>query len=153
MQIIKQAFLLIAITTYSQDKDIWSGEYILKSIESIPTDTIKIKKIPNLSKEDVAGRFESDLKRWEIYSENDDDKVSLRRFLFDQQDDENEYEEFGWTALHVKGKMECIDAGHFFICQTTPNSQVTIDDYSFFTETGVFGIRLHYGLFQLEKLK
>ena len=97
---------------------------------------------------------ESDLSRWKLTSKTDNygDEVIARRFLFDTEDEENEYEEFGWTELYLKEEMKCLDAGHFFICQTKPNSTVKIEDESFFTKTGIFGIRLHYGLFELEKI-
>lgn len=151
-------FVIIAIgflnKTYSQEVDIWSGNYVVRSSESVPMDTMRIQKTSDINKEDVASRYESDLSRWEISSKSDsyEDKVLVRRFLFDLEDDENEYEEFGWTELHLNKEMNCLDAGHFFICRTKPNSEIAIGDEFFFTETGLFGIRLHYGLFELEKL-
>ena len=139
--------------TYSQEKDIWSGKYIIKSSESITIDSIKIEKIADLQKDDVAARFESDLKRWKITSKSDnyEDESIVRRFIYNPEDEENEYEEFGWTKLYLKKEMKCMDAGHFFMCQTKPNNTIKIDGESFTTKTGFFGIRLHYGLFELEK--
>jgi len=139
---------------YAQEIDIWSGTYIFHYPDSEAVDSIKIEKINDLHIDDVAARYESDLSRWEISSKSDnyEDKVIVRRFLCDIENDENEYEEFGWTALHLKGEMNCLDAGHFFICSTTPNSTIMIGEESFFTKTGIFGIRLHYGLFELEKV-
>ncbi|MDO6759911.1 phosphate ABC transporter permease [Tamlana sp. 2_MG-2023] len=151
-------FLIIVLlggsnAVVSQNKAIWSGNYVLKSSKAEAIDSIRIRKAKDANKDDLASRFESDLSRWKIASKNDnyEDELIARRFLFDIESYRNEYEQFGWTTMHSKGEIECIDAGHFFMCQTTPNSQVKIDDEAFFTKTGVFGIRLHYGLFELEK--
>jgi len=151
-------FLIVVVIgciheTSAQEIDIWAGTYILKFPDSETIDSIKIEKTNDLNKEDVAGKYQSDLNRWELSSKSDnyEDKVIARRFLFDIEDDRNEYEEFGWTEMHSKGEMNCLDAGHFFICSTKSNSTVSIGKESFFSKTGLFGIRLHYGLFELEK--
>ncbi|MFD2562892.1 phosphate ABC transporter permease [Aquimarina rubra] len=140
-------------TIYSQNMDTWSGNFILKSSKSETIDSIRIRRTSDVNKDDVAGRFESDVSRWKITSKNDNyqNEVIARRFLFDIENDENEYEQFDWTEMYLKREIECLDAGHFFICQTKPNSNVKIENESFFTKTGIFGIRLHYGLFELEK--
>lgn len=138
----------------AQEPDMWSGNFIVKSSASIPVDTIIIQKITDANKEGVASEVESGLQGWMLSSKQDnyEDKIIARPFLFDEQNDKNEYEQFGWTELYLKGEMSCIDAGHLFICQTKQNSQVQLgDDASFFTKTGIFGIRLHYGLFELER--
>lgn len=139
--------------------DIWSGLYGIYSLneKELPRiDTLKMAKTNDAKIEDVAGKLESDLKRWEIstkHEEKSDQKV-VRRFLFDLEDDENEYEEFGWTNLHKEGKMNCIDGGNFFICQTTPGTTVKFNEKeSFFSKTGIFGIWLHVGLAELKKLE
>jgi len=156
--LLNSFFLIIALIgisnkTYAQKEDVWSGNYIIKSPKSKAIDTIKIQKTADINKEDVASRFESDLSRWIIASKNEnyENEIIARRFLFDLENDENEYEQFGWIELYLKGEMKCIDAGHLFICKTKPNSVVKYGDESFFTKTGLFGIRLHYGLFELEK--
>ncbi|MFV0541491.1 MAG: phosphate ABC transporter permease [Aestuariibaculum sp.] len=152
---ISVVFLIgISNQLYSQNTDIWSGNYILKSMDLTPIDTIKIVKIQDVNKDDVASRYESDLNRWAILSKADnyEDKIKARRFLYDLSEDENEYEQFGWTQMYLKGEIKCLDAGHLFICQTQPNTTVKFSkDESFFTKTGIFGVRLHYGLFIMEK--
>ena len=144
-----------------QTDDIWSGTYIVKSkikdsVNYETVDTLVIKKTASANPEDLAARYESDLLRWTIVSKTDSrgkHKV-VRRFLFDLAEDENEYEEFGWTELHQAGKMDCLDGGHFFICKTEPKTTVQFGkEESFFTETGIFGVWLHYGLVELEKIK
>lgn len=138
---------------YSQKADIWSGNFIIKSSNSKPIDSIKIRKAMDANKDDVARKYESDLSRWKITSQNNnhEDEIIVRRFLFDIENQNNEYEQFGWTEMYLKGEIKCIDTGVFFVCQTKPNSKVKTNDDSFFTKTGIFGIRLHYGLFELEK--
>lgn len=138
--------------------DIWSGTYALSyqpegSEILIPMDTIMISPSRTLTEDEVAARFESDLKRWAIRSFMEFDKenyIKARRFLFDEENDE--FAEFGWSELHKKDKINCLDAGHFFICQSEQKGEIQIGDESFNSETDIFGIRLHFGLFHLKKL-
>jgi len=91
-KLTKRLFIIVILlgffnNTYSQEKDIWSGKYIIKSSESIAIDSINIEKIADLKKDDVAARFESDLKRWKITSKSDnyEDEVVVRRFILLKQ--------------------------------------------------------------------
>lgn len=44
--------------------------------------------------------------------------------------------------------------GHFFICSTTPNTWANLGEKEkYFTKTGIFGIRLHFGAFELRKIE
>ncbi|WP_299242899.1 phosphate ABC transporter permease [uncultured Aquimarina sp.] len=156
--LINTLFLTITLfglynTVYSQNTDTWSGNFILKSSKSEIIDSIRIRRTNDVNKDDIASRFESDLSRWKITSKNDNyqNEIIARRFLFDIENGENEYEQFDWIEMYLKREIECIDAGHFFICQTKPNNTIKIANESFFTKTGIFGIRLHYGVFELEK--
>lgn len=150
--------LLLLLTSFANAQtDIWSGSYVVFPDKDslVAVDTLTIKPAADLKSEEVASRYDSDLKRWTISSkrENSDEFELIRRFLFNLEEDENEYEEFGWTELHKNGKMKCIDGGHFFICQTTPNSTVNFPtNESVVTETGIFGIWLHYGYVVLQKI-
>jgi len=137
--------------------DIWSGNYAVYSVEDDKTvlDTLIIKKAKDVKPEDIASRFEFDLKRWTVISKKDNGKDSkvIRRFIFNPEDKDNEYEQFGWTKLYQEEKISCIDGGHFFICQTKPNTTVDFQkEGTFFTKTGFFGIWLHFGLVELKKL-
>lgn len=151
-------FLLILISTsaFSQkkDADIWSGSYsVHPNNDAVVQDTLIISRSKDLKPEDVPSKLEADLARWTVGSKRDAKKedILVRRFL--QNDEDDEYKEFGWTALHKAGKMNCIDGGHFFICKTDPNSTVELkSDKPFKTESGIFGIWLHYGLVTLKKL-
>ena len=139
--------------------DIWSGSYGIYALngKELPIiDTIKMLKTKDAKIEDVAANLESDLKRWTISTKHEDrsDQKDVRRFLFDLEDDQNEYKEFGWTNLHKEGKMNCIDGGSFFICQTTPGTTVKFGKADTFeTKTGIFGIWLHVGIAELKKLE
>lgn len=156
--IIVFLFCFCSHVNAQKEIDIWSGTYALsyqpeESKISIPMDTIIISTSRTLTEDEVAVRFESDLKRWAIRSFKnlkEDNYIKARRFLFDEENDE--YKEFGWSELHKRGKMNCLDAGHFFICQSEEKGEIQITDESFNTETGFFGIRLHFGLFHLKKL-
>lgn len=148
-------FCLCSLTVFSQNKeDIWSGTYVLKMHNDSNTiiDTLVIEPASTLNKDDVAGKYEADLKRWTIYSKKDTkkDKQPIRRFLFNEEN--NEYEEFGWTTLHKNSSMDCIDGGHFFICQSNQKGSLKIGNETFELTTNLFGIWLHYGLYNLEKI-
>lgn len=159
-------FLFILIASWDMasaqkktNDDIWSGSYKVGSVnnkELTNVDTLIITKIEDADPKELAARYESDLERWTLVSKKGGrkDQQIVRRFLFDEEDKEDAYKEFGWTDLHKNGKMSCIDGGHFFICQTEPNTKVKLSkEEEFLTKTGVFGIWLHYGLVELQKIK
>lgn len=151
---ITWSLLIFSTFFYAQKKDIWSGEYLLKSSEMEILDTIKIEKTADANPKDLVPREQLDLNRWQLSSISDNyaDKIKLKNFLDDPKD-KDEYEEFGWTELHLQDLMHCVDAGHLFICQTKPKSTVKFSkEEEFYSETGLFGIRLHFGLFNLERV-
>jgi tetratricopeptide (TPR) repeat protein len=138
--------------------DTWSGRYRMESgskdnREPIPTTVFEITKIADLGEKDVAGRYESDLARWQMRVEEDGAKQSkpIRRFIL--SDDFNEYEGFGWTQLYLQNKIECMDAGNFFFCKAEPNSNIKFNkNESYTTKSGIFGILLHAGVFEMVKV-
>ncbi len=146
-----------AIAQEKAQLDIWTGKYIVlaKNNDCLKiTDTLTIERIADANPKELTDKYKSDLARWTITSsqEKNKEKNSVRRFLFDPNDDRDEYKEFGWTDLYKAGKMQCIDGGHFFICQTLANSDVKFGkDESYLTNTGIFGIWLHYGVVELKK--
>ncbi|WP_103863781.1 phosphate ABC transporter permease [Aquimarina sp. I32.4] len=165
----KNTLLLIiiclrSITSFGQqqespnaDIDIWSGRYKVIPFSNDSITTYKpqyfvIERIKDENPENLAVKYRDDTTRWTIKLESqpNDDKEEIRRFLFNK--DNNGYEEFGWTDLHKQGKMDCIDGGNFFICQTTTKTEITIFDEILYTDSGVFGVLLHHGPFQLSKL-
>lgn len=166
MNVINKLFFFFMLMgfcniSYAQKEpqDIWSGNYALNSINNhkvITIDTLLIAKTTDANPKEIAARYESDLARWTLTSKREGGKEQqiVRRFLFDEEDKDDAYKEFGWTDLYKSGKMNCIDGGHFFICQTEPNTKVKFGiDEKFVTKTGVFGIWLHYGLVELQKVK
>ncbi len=152
-------FLLVlrSTTVLSQQKnsDLWPGEYtVYPNNNEEVQDTLLITRSKDMKPEDVPSKYQRDLARWAIRSKRDSKKedIIVKRFLYNEEYDE--YKEFGWTALHKAGKMNCIDGGHFFICKTSPNTIVeSKGDKPFKTESGIFGIWLHYGLVMLKKVK
>lgn len=153
--IILMLFCTFLNAQNKQETDLWSGSYaIYPNKDDVAADTLVIKKINDLTADQVPSKLEADLARWDILSTRDSKKeaVTVRRFLSNNEDDE--YKEFGWTAMHKAGKMNCIDGGHFFICQTEAKTTVELKgDKPFYTETGIFGVWLHYGLVTIKKIK
>lgn len=138
-----------------QETDLWSGSYsIYPNNNEVVADTLVIKRVKDLTADQVPSKLEADLARWEVASTRDSRKeaIPIRRFLSNNEDDE--YKEFGWTAMHNSGKMNCIDGNHFFICQTQAKTTIELKgDKPFFTETGILGVWLHYGLVNIKKIK
>lgn len=138
------------------EKDIWSGDYAIFPTNDLPKSAgnLRIIKLKNLKSGDLPAKLQPDLERWTIISQQESktDSTAVRRFLFNSEDDE--YKQFGWTELHKSSKMNCIDGGHFFICQTEPKTTVDLKgDKPFFSETRFFGVWLHYGLVTIKKVK
>lgn len=139
------------------EKDIWSGTYLVNELNNGVariTDTLVVVRIKDADPNDIPAKEKSDLVRWSLISKKDEgkDKATVKQFLFDPDNGRDAYKEFGWTDLHRAGKMNCIDGGHFFMCQTLPGTSVTFGkDEKYLTKTGVFGIWLHYGIVELQK--
>ncbi len=153
-------FLLFSINTFFAQKakevDIWSGRYRMEPLEkkdNTPSEVMyTIKKLSDANPDNLAGRYQDDLKRWiMIRVGKPKEKVNLRRFLFNSEN--NEYDEFGWTELHKQGKINCMQGARFFICKTQKNKTLNIGgDENLFTKSGFFGVLLHYGAFELYKV-
>ena len=150
--------MLFCTSLSAQNKseiDLWSGSYaIYPKNDEVAADTLVIKKVKDLTADQVPSKLGADLARWEVASTRDSKKeaITIRRFL--SNDESDEYKEFGWTALHKSGKMNCIDGGHFFICQTEAKTSVELKgDKPFYTESGIFGVWLHYGLVTMKRIK
>lgn len=161
---IKSFFLflmLIGFTCLSAQKntqkDTWSGTYALNTVYkgiSTTVDTLVISRIEDAKSRENPAKEKSNAVRWSMISKRDGgkDKVNVEQFLFDAENDKDAYKEFGWTDLHKAGKMNCIDGGNFFICQTLPNTTVAFGiEENYLTKTGIFGIWLHYGIVELQK--
>lgn len=132
--------------------DSWSGHYGLQwPGVSQQGARLVLAKAPDADPGKLVEKYQSDLARWTLADvQTPTETVSLRRFLA------AEYEEFGWAALHAGGRMECLDASRMFVCMTTPGTTVKIGrdgprQESLLASTGVFGIVLHAGAFELKK--
>jgi hypothetical protein len=130
----------------------WSGHYGLQWVGvSQAGSRLVLAKAPDADPGTLVEKYQSDLARWTLADVQTPAKtVSLRRFLA------VEYEEFGWAALHADGRIECLDASRMFVCMTTPGTTVKIGrdgprQESLLASTGVFGIVLHAGAFELKK--
>jgi hypothetical protein len=132
--------------------DNWSGHYELQWVSvSQPGSRVVLATAPDADPGKLVEKYQSDLARWTLADVQTPTKtVSLRRFLV------AEYEGFGWTALHAAGGIECLDASRMFVCRTAPGTTVKIgrdgpQQESLLASTGVFGIVLHAGAFELKK--
>ena len=97
----------------TKETDLWSGSYVIyPNNDEVAADTLVIKRVNDLTTDQVPSKLEADLSRWDILSTRDSKKeaVTVRRFLSNDEDDE--YKDFGWTAVHNAGKMHCIDGDH-----------------------------------------
>ncbi len=146
---------LYLYTTAQNTKDEWSGLYQLqpygKVLDSIsPKQFYKIQKII-LDHDNTSSTYELAVNdQWTMQNMlNIEDKKVLRAFKFSQK--KNDYEEFGWTELHQNGNIKCIDGGNLFICKTKVGTKISFGEEKFTTNSGVFGILLHYGIFELYK--
>jgi hypothetical protein len=132
--------------------DNWSGHYGLQWVGvSQPGSRVLLATAPDADAGKLVEKYQSDLVRWTLVDvRTPTETVSLRRFLA------AEYEGFDWAALHAAGRIECLDARHLFVCRTTPGTTVKIgrdgpQQESLLASTGVFGIVLHAGAFELKK--
>ena len=150
------AISYISHSQITEPEDSWSGTYRMEFLDkpeqnTSPEQWYTIKKIANENSEEIASRYTSDLERWAIIQVADttQHEKKLRRFLFSE--DHNEYEQFNWTEQHIKGTMKCVDGGNIFICKTTPKTTVSIDNESFYSNSGIFAVVLHHGVFEFYK--
>jgi hypothetical protein len=132
--------------------DNWSGHYGLQWVSiSQAGSRLVLAKAPDADPEKLVEKYQSDLARWTLADvQTPTQTVSLRRFLA------AEYEGLGWAALHAAGQIECLDASRMFVCRTRPGTTVKIgrdgpSQESLLAGTGVFGIVLHAGAFELKK--
>lgn len=142
------------------DADTWSGTYRMEpgskdNARPISVATYVISKAPDLVAKNAAYRYQSDIARWSMRLQegSKNDTSELRRFLTNEDRNGNEYEQFGWKEMHTAKKIECLDGGNFFFCRTEPNTHVRFSqNESYTTKSGIFGILLHAGVFELYKL-
>jgi hypothetical protein len=132
--------------------DDWSGHYGLQWVGvSQAGSRLVLAKAPDADPGMLVEKYQLDLDRWTLADVQTPGKtVSLRRFIA------AEYGGFGWAALHAAGQIECLDASRMFVCRAAPGTTVKIGgdgplQESLLASTGVFGIVLHAGAFELKK--
>jgi hypothetical protein len=142
-------------TPVSQDP--WSGRYSVTWIEGSPAakgagETQAV--LTRAADADPANVSEGpDLSRWRLGGTGGRDDTSLlRRF------DLREYDDLGWGPRHAAGGIECLSGSGLFICRAEPGTSVTFGAQGgekgevLSTRTGMFGIVLHAGAFELKRL-
>jgi hypothetical protein len=147
--------LYSAVISAEDEIDVWSGIYRLKAINPESEGgsmKILIVKSPDADPDKVADKSKSNLARWEFATgraKQGSEPIIARRFFAD------EYQQFNWFDLHKSNQMDCLDAGRIFICKTTPNTKVNLDKEgkkTIFAESGMFGVALLEGSFELFKV-
>jgi hypothetical protein len=140
--------------------DAWSGVYRLEWVKGsaaversgAAAQTLVVAKAADADPANLVERYRADLSRWTLREATGSEQGrSLRRFV------ERDYEGVGWSALHAAGSIECLDGGHLFVCRTQPGTTVALGPEgpkreTLIAQTGVFGIVLHAGAFELKKL-
>ena len=141
-------------------QDPWSGAYRLEWLKGTRAaekgaegSDVILARAPDADPEKLAEKYRPDPARWTMaQTDNARERTTLRRFLA------TEYKGMGWAGLHGDGRIECLDAGHMFVCRTTPGATITVgpegpNRETLSAQTGVFGVVLHAGAFQLKKLE
>ena len=136
----------------------WSGRYHLHMVEGArvsarPETLLVIAPAALADPARLVDKYHADLRRWSLAVASDtnpDDRLELRRFL------REEYEEWDWTQLYDAGKIKCLDGGRMFMCQVSPGTNVAFGPAGpkqehLLARTGLFGIALHAGAFELNK--
>ena len=139
--------------------DDWTGRYRLDWLPgtaahaaSAPTQLLAIRRTPDAALAQPVEEDRVEAARWTVGTVGDKDEgATLRRFVPAQYDD------FGWAPMRSTGSIECLDGRHLFLCRVKPGSTVTLgsvrpDQEKLQARTGLFGIRLHAGAFELTKL-
>ena len=138
----------------------WSGVYRLEWVKGsaaversgAASQTLVVAKAADADPANLVERYRADLSRWTLReAAGVEQGPPLRRFV------ERDYEGLGWNALHTAGGIECLDGGHLFVCRTQPGAAVSFGAEgpgreTLVAQTGVFGIVLHAGAFELKKL-
>ncbi|MDO9405413.1 MAG: hypothetical protein Q7T87_15370 [Polaromonas sp.] len=133
--------------------DGWSGSYRLEWVAGVsqPPARVVLAKAPDADPDRLVEKYQADLARWTIADAGAPGETRLlRRFIG------SEYTEWGWSGLHASGDIECLDASRLFVCRTTPGTTVRFgpdgpSQESLLARSGVFGIALHAGAFELNK--
>jgi len=134
----------------SSKTDLWSGTYALRFVAEDGSTPVE-----NSLGIIIIERSKSDPGYWISFAEKSTtDGATIEELSFGLDGEEDDYEEFGWTELHRDGKMNCIsiEKRHAFIFQTQPNTTVRLREGSFFSRTGIFGVQVHAGLFEFERI-
>jgi hypothetical protein len=132
--------------------DEWSGRYHVEWLKGgHGGGTLVISRALDAKVVDLVEKYQSDLARWVLTTPSEPSSlVGLRRFTA------GEFKEFGWSDLHAAGQIRCLDAGRLFVCQTEPGLTVSFgpegpQQERLLARTGLFGIALHAGAFELKK--
>ncbi len=137
----------------------WSGAYRLEWFRGSVADRqaggpvqIIIARAPDADAEKSMARDRADLRRWTLTQGGSaEPSPPLRPFVA------RDYEGWGWTDMHAAGGIECIDGERLFVCRAEPGATIAFGpagqkQETLTAQTGLFGIVLHEGAFELKKL-
>ncbi len=139
-------FLLVSLPAFGQKINTWEGTYALKAFD-------ENKKLQTMDTLVIRYRTDSGFEAVSV-SDPDEEPVSLQPFKYEPDEGADEYEEFGWTQRFLQHEIKCLSAGHFLICKTIRHTTVDFGNgEKINSRKGIFGIRLHFGLFYLDVLE
>ena len=138
----------------TQQDDVWSGLYRLEWVggQERQGADVRIEQAPNADPTELVEKYRSDLTRWTMLQvDAPRERTTLRRFL------PAEYEGWGWDDLPKDMRIECLDASRMFVCKTAPGTTISFgpdrpNRETLVAKTGIFGVVLHAGAFELKKL-
>ena len=137
----------------AQDGDVWNGLYRLEwVVDGRPGIEMRIERARDADPAKLVEKYRSDLARWTISQPAAPrEAATLRRFVA------SEYEGWGWGDLRKDLRIECLDASRMFLCRTAPGTTIFFgpdgpNRETLLAKTGVFGVVLHAGAFELKKL-
>ncbi|MDO9439249.1 MAG: hypothetical protein Q7T73_00010 [Beijerinckiaceae bacterium] len=137
----------------AQQDDIWSGLYRLEWLGGARSvEDVRIERAPDADPATLVEKYQDDLTRWAMSQDAAPrERTTLRRFL------PSEYKGWGWDDLPKDVRIECLDASRMFVCRTAPGTTISFgpdrpNRETLLAKTGVFGVVLHAGAFELKKL-
>ena len=162
--IAASALVLAACGTTRPLKDVtaqsWSGDYRFQwqantqaMRRGVPVpEKVQIRPVTAVSVKDVPGARLDNGPQWAISFVGEAGKpLPLRPFKADG------YRDFGWEQQRASGQIDCLESSAFmFLCRVPAGATVSFgrtNDEQLTSKTGLFGVILHQGSFELTPLE
>ena len=159
LAVTASALSTIAQAETSAPEDRWAGTYRVTWVNgspasSNPGDTQAVLTRAADADPAKVGK-DADRSRWRLGDsggQGDEDSL-LRRF------GTRDYADLGWADRHAAGTIECLEGRGLFLCRTSAGASVPLGDPGggskemLPTRTGMFGVVLHSGAFELTRVR